>query len=232
MSMISAIVLSAGKGKRMGNDRPKQYMDLWGKPVICHTLSAFESSHVDEVILVTAEDDIEICQKDLVLKYGFRKVKKIVAGGEARYDSVYEGLKAAEGEYVLIHDGARCLITADVIDDAIKWVKKYDACVVGMPSKDTVKIADQDSYVESTPKRDNVWIIQTPQCFKKDLIRKAFDRMYEKKDFSGITDDAMVAERFMDTKVKLVEGSYDNIKITTPEDLITAEMIIKHRKES
>ena len=120
---ISAIVLAAGRGRRMGGDVPKQYLELCGKPLICHTLSVFEESAVDEVILVTAAEDVSFCQTELVEKYGFSKVRAIVAGGAERYDSVWQGLQQVRGEFVLIHDGARAFVTAELIDRGIAAAK-------------------------------------------------------------------------------------------------------------
>ena len=141
-----------------------------------------------------------------------------------RYHSVYAGLKAAKCDYVFIHDGARPFVTQEIIERGYANTLKYDACAVGMPTKDTVKIADADNFAASTPGRDRVWLIQTPQIFAYDLIFKAYSSLMEKErellqKSVKITDDAMVVETFTDRKVKLVEGSYENIKITTPEDL-------------
>ena len=228
---IAAIVLAAGEGKRMGSGIPKQYMLIKSRPLVYYALKAFEESAVDEVILVTGEDEIDYCKEYIVDRYHFNKVTKIVPGGWERYASVYFGLEAIEdADYVLIHDGARPMISAELVQKCIYYVKKYRACVVGMPSKDTVKIVDENDFAVNTPERRFVWCIQTPQVFETALIRHAYFKLMENEENeTGITDDAMVVERMENCAVKLVEGSYENIKITTPEDLILAESLIKKR---
>lgn len=226
----TAIVLAAGWGKRMRSKVPKQYLLLHDKPVIYYALKTFQDSFIDRIVLVTAKEDIEYCRKNIVEKYGFSKVKDIVAGGKERYHSVYEGIKAAECDYVFIHDGARPFVTEEILERAYLCVTQYDACVVGMPVKDTIKIADSDNFAVSTPSRNLVWSIQTPQVFAYDLIYKAYGSLMEKErellqKSVKITDDAMVVEMFGGQKVKLTEGSYENIKITTPEDLRIAEVL-------
>lgn len=224
---IVAIVLAAGSGKRMQSKIQKQYMLLDGKPLIYYALLAFEKSAVDEVVLVTGEDEITYCQKEIVEKYGFCKVTSITAGGKERYHSVYNGLKTiTQADYVLIHDGARPFLTQDMIVRTIETVKREKACVVGMPVKDTIKIADEDLYAAVTPNRKDVWMIQTPQAFSYDLILGAYEKVMASGD-DTVTDDAMVLERAEHMPVKLVEGSYQNIKITTPEDMKIAEVFVK-----
>ena len=224
---VTAIVLAAGSGKRMNSKVHKQYLLIDGKPVLYYSLKAFEESRVDNIILVVGEDEIEYCKKEIVEQFGFRKVCAIVKGGKERYHSVYEGLKAAsETDYVLIHDGARPFLTQDIIERTIASVVKYRACVVGMPVKDTIKIVDNDTFAKETPDRASVWQVQTPQAFSYEVVYDAYTRMLA-GDENGITDDAMVVERMTDYKVKLIEGSYRNIKITTPEDLLVAEAYLK-----
>lgn len=224
-----AIVLAAGQGKRMHSDVPKQYLLIREKPVLYYSLKTFQDSPIDRIILVTSENDIDYCRQCIVERYGFDKVTDIVAGGKERYHSVYEGIKAAGAcDYLFIHDGARPFVTKEILDRAYRCVTEYDACVIGVPVKDTVKIADENGFAASTPKRDLVWMIQTPQVFSYQLIKDAYTLLIEKENqilSQGIriTDDAMVVEAFTDKKVKLVEGSYENIKITTPEDLKIAE---------
>lgn len=234
MDKITAIVLSAGKGSRMNSDIPKQYMLLDDKPVIYYSLKAFEDSAVTEIILVTGKGDAEYCQNEIVQKYNIKKVTAIVEGGKERYDSVYNGLEAAnDPDYVLIHDGARPLLDDEIIADSIEAVKEYDACVVGMPVKDTIKISDKDGYASETPDRNLLWLIQTPQAFSYKLILEAYKKMYSDieagKTLPAITDDAMVVEYAANKKVKLIKGSYENIKITTPEDIGVAKIFLKNR---
>lgn len=223
MEKYTAIVLAAGVGKRMNSKIQKQYMLLGGKPVLFYALDAFEKSRVDEIILVVGKGEIEYCRKEIVEKYKFHKVTKIVEGGKERYHSVYEGLKAIDtADYVLIHDGARPFINQQILVRAIEAVKQYQACVVGMPVKDTIKITTEDGFSKETPERKHVWMIQTPQCFSYPLIFDAYQKMLQNED-TTITDDAMVLEKVKGLPVKMVEGSYRNIKITTPEDLLVAE---------
>ena len=223
MEKYTAIVLAAGVGKRMNSKIQKQYMLLGGKPVLFYALDAFEKSRVDEIILVVGKGEIEYCRKEIVEKYKFHKVTKIVEGGKERYHSVYEGLKAMDtADYVLIHDGARPFLDQQILTRTMEAVKQYQACVVGMPVKDTIKITTEDGFSKKTPERKHVWMIQTPQCFSYSLILDAYQKMLQNED-ATITDDAMVLEKVKGLPVKMVEGSYRNIKITTPEDLLVAE---------
>ena len=227
----AAVVLAAGSGKRMGTSVHKQYLLIKGKPVIYYTLRAFELSEVDEIILVTGADEIDYCSREIVEKYNFQKVRAVIAGGKERYDSVYEGLRACKDtEYVLIHDGARPFIDNGIIERGLMAAAQTGASVVGMPSKDTVKIADAEGNVSETPDRSSVWIVQTPQIFRYPLIYDAYPSIL-KKEMTGITDDAMVAEHETGVKIRFSEGSYRNIKITTPEDLVIAEAFLRENRE-
>ena len=224
----AAIVLAAGKGSRMQSNIPKQFMLLMGKPVIYYALKTFEDSFVDEIILVTGEGQQDYCRQEIVEKYQFHKVSKIVAGGEERFDSVYRGLSELSGaDYVYIHDGARPFVTQRILEDARDCVLQYQACAVGMPAKDTIKIVDDETFVRETPPRKYVWAMQTPQVFSYPLIKEAYDRLYMEENLPAMTDDAMVLEYMFDKSVKLLKGSYENIKITTPEDLIFAAEILR-----
>ena len=229
MKEINAIVLAAGSGRRMGADVPKQYLPLAGKPVMVHSLETFEKSPVKGIVLVVAPGEVEYCRREIVEKYHISKVISIVEGGEERYDSVYRGLLAAKSDYVLIHDCARAFLTQNIISRAIDSVIAYKACVVGMPVKDTIKISDRDGYVSDTPDRSLMWSVQTPQCFAYDVILEAYEKL-QHTDKTGVTDDAMVVEQMLHVPVKLIEGSYDNIKVTTPEDLVLGEQILSNSK--
>ena len=226
----TAIVLAAGQGKRMNSQIQKQFLELGGYPVLYYALRCFqESPLITEIILVTGKENVSYCEKEVVEKYGFSKVSAVTAGGKERYDSVYAGLLACGScDYVFIHDGARPFIDAGILERGLEGAKKTGACVVGMPSKDTVKIADADGFVAETPNRSCVWNIQTPQIFSYKIIREAHESI-RKKDMSAITDDAMVVEQEAGIKVNLVEGSYQNIKLTTPEDLLIAEAFLAKR---
>lgn len=224
-----AVVLAAGAGKRMQSDTKKQFLQLKKKPIIYYSLQAFQESFVDEIVLVVSEEDIPYCKKEIVEKYGFSKVKHITIGGKERYHSVAAGIRSLSAcDYVFIHDGARPMLTCEILNRAYEQVKEYDACVVGMPVKDTIKIADKSGFIAQTPDRSLVWSIQTPQVFSYSLIKKAYEELLVqesvlKEKGINITDDAMVVETLMNHPVRLVEGSYENIKITTPEDLKIAE---------
>ena len=224
-----AIVLAAGQGKRMGTKVQKQYLEIDGRPVLYYSLYAFEQSPlIDEIILVVGENQAEYCQSEIISKYGIRKVKKIVQGGAERYHSVWNGLRAVDSEgYVFIHDGARPFINEEILNRAYKDVESCKACVVGMPVKDTIKLADREGFVDETPERSLVWMIQTPQVFESGLVKKAYELLME-QDNIQVTDDAMVVEQMLGCKVKLTLGSYENIKITTPEDLDIAEIFVKN----
>lgn len=232
---IGAIVLAAGQGRRMGTERAKQFLELQGKPLIYYALKAFEDSEAEEIVLVTGKEDIAYCQEKIVREFGFRKVVQVVEGGRERIDSVYEGLKAfAQGsvDYVLIHDGARPLVSGEVIARAIEGAVKYQSCVVGMPVKDTIKVCSEDHYAAQTLERRYLWQIQTPQAFSFPLIYGAYrEVMGWKEGREKITDDAMVVEAAgkEKRKVKLMEGDYQNIKVTTPEDLLVAEAFLTAR---
>lgn len=231
MQKVNAIILSAGKGTRMKSDVSKQYLIIDEKPILYYTLDAFQKSRVDDIIVVTAMEDIEFVRRDIIEKYGFDKVREIVAGGKERYDSVIAGLEVMKDEdLVLIHDGARPLIMAEQIDGMIKEIKTCRACISGMPVKDTIKIADENGMVKSTPDRKYVWQIQTPQAFEVSLIKNAYKKMKENHD-TTVTDDAMAVEKYTDEKIRLIEAGYENIKITTPEDLLLMKEILDKRKQ-
>ena len=232
----AAVVLAAGSGKRMNAGVKKQYMEIAGRPVLYYSLKAFEESFIDEIVLVVSQDEIEQVQESYVNQYGFQKILRIVAGGKERYHSVACGLQAVhqDCDFVFIHDSARPMLTQEILQRVYRAVQEEEACVVGVPSKDTVKIADEQGYVSVTPNRSLVWNVQTPQVFSYPLVHSAYEELLQKEQellASGvqITDDAMVVEHLAHHKVKLVEGSYENIKITTPEDVQIAERYLQSR---
>ena len=222
----TAIILAAGSGKRFSSDKKKQFVELFEKPLLYYSLKAFSESKVDEIIVVTSKDDIDFVREDIVKKYEFFKVKDIVSGGNERYDSVYSGLKAVSGDICLIHDCARAMINVELINRCIDETVKYRAVVPTVAPKDTIRMRDGE-FGGETIDRSTLCIIQTPQCFYTELIKSAFEKMY-KTDYKslGITDDAMVVEKFSDTKVRLIEGDYKNIKVTTPEDIMIAKAFL------
>ncbi len=227
MERITAIVLAAGSGKRMNSAIHKQYLMLAGKPVLYYALKAFDESAVTDIVLVTGAGEMTYCEREIIRKYKIRKVCAIVEGGSERYHSVHAGLEAAAGaDYVLIHDGARPLVTEDMIARSIETVKACGACIVGMPVKDTIKVVGTDGFAKETPERKGLWQVQTPQSFSYSLIADAYRKVIASGD-NTVTDDAMVLERVTGRQVRVIEGSYRNIKITTPEDLQVAEVYLK-----
>lgn len=233
----TAIVLAAGQGRRMGGNVSKQYLELAGKPIIYYTLEAFQNSPlIDSIVLVTGPEQMAWCKEELVHKYNLTKVDTITTGGSERYISVWNGLQVIEDDMtqadregiVFIHDGVRPFIDEGILSRTMEAAYLYGACVAAMPVKETIKIADENGFVESTPARNRVWGIQTPQVFDFRLAYGAYQAAME-SGRTDMTDDAMIVESFTDVKVKLVEGSYENIKITTPEDLEIAETFLKRR---
>ena len=227
--MNTALVLAGGSGRRMNSDIPKQYMMLKGKPVIYYSLKAFQDNlHIDDIILVTSDHYIEYVKKN-ILDDTLDKVSKVIQGGVERYDSVWEGLKCIkESGYVFIHDGARPCISQKLINDCYEAVVEDGACIAAVPVKDTIKIADSEGYAAKTPDRNTLWQIQTPQCFVTAEIREAYQKMMEAGDDS-VTDDGMVMETYGIRGVRMIKGSYENMKITTPEDMLLGEAILKGR---
>lgn len=222
----AAIVLAAGSGKRMQSPVQKQYMLIHDKPLIYYTIKAFEESFVDEIILVCGKNEIDYCRTEIVDYYGFQKVTAIVEGGKERYHSVAAGLNAIDKcDYVFIHDGARPFVKQEMLLRAKNAVTEHGACIVGMPVKDTIKVIDENGMIDKTPDRNSLFVIQTPQCFERELIDSCYKKLIEKEQELSeqgikITDDAMVVEYFTSHPIKLVEGDYCNIKVTTPEDLL------------
>jgi 2-C-methyl-D-erythritol 4-phosphate cytidylyltransferase len=223
----TAVILSAGKGSRMKAEINKQFLLLQNKPVIVHVLEAFEKcSEIDEIIVVAASDELQYFQINIIDKFNFNKVRGVIAGGLERQQSAYNGLKSIsqDCEIVLIHDGARPFVSQQTIIDCINGARIYGAVSAGMPSKDTIKLVDENDMVTLTPPRDRVWQTQTPQAFKRTLIIEAHEIAQNK----GITatDDTMLVE-MLGYQVKMLAGSYENIKITTPDDLSLGEQLIK-----
>ena len=229
MDKISVIIPAAGQGKRMQNDQKKQFITLGGMPVIAHTLRVFEAAEFSaDIVLVCAEGEEEYYIKQVLPECRLTQPVRVVTGGAERQDSVLRGLWQVPmgAELVMIHDGARPLVPVQLVNLLAQEVKKSGAVVPGVPVKDTIKSADEGGFVKETLRRDKLWNIQTPQVFKGDLIREAYQRA-EDAGYRG-TDDASLVE-WAGAKVKIIFGSYENIKITTPEDLTIAEAIIRRR---
>ncbi|MBF0522687.1 MAG: 2-C-methyl-D-erythritol 4-phosphate cytidylyltransferase [Candidatus Omnitrophica bacterium] len=221
---VEAIIAAAGVGERLKNPLPKPLVKIQGKPIFVHTLEIFEKcSLIDDIILVVHPKHLKDYRK-YAKAYSLSKVKTVVAGGDCRRDSVLNGLKALDKDtdIVVVHDGVRPLVTPKIITDSIKACRKHPAVIVAVKVKPTIKRVDEQLFVEATLKRDKLWEIQTPQVFQKDILLKA----YQKTSLPEATDDASLVEE-MGVKVKILEGDYRNIKITTPEDLIIAEAFLK-----
>lgn len=226
---VIGIVLAAGQGKRMNTKVSKQFLVLRDKPLLYYSLKAFNESSVEEIILVVKDDAIDYCREHMVEAYNLNKVIKIVAGGNERYDSVNQALSSIDNaDYVLIHDGARPFITKEQIEELINHVTTYKACILATPVKDSIKVVDNKGYIASAPDRHTLWAAQTPQAFEFQGIKAAYSKFYDdiNRNNQKITDDAMVYEAYLNKAVKIIEGSYENIKITTPEDLTIAELFL------
>ena len=230
----SAIIAAAGSGKRMNMEINKQFINIFDKPVLAYTLGAFQECNlIDEIIVVSREEDILYC-KDIINEFNMDKVTKIVAGGNERYESIYNGLNEINEltTIVAIHDGARLLVLPEDIEAAVETAIEQDSAVLGVRVKDTIKYADKNNNIIDTPDRNNLWVIQTPQVFRTHIIKDSYEKYFHDLNDGLIneivTDDSMVVER-AGYKVKIVEGNYSNIKITTPEDLSFAEAILNTR---
>ncbi|MEK6264448.1 MAG: 2-C-methyl-D-erythritol 4-phosphate cytidylyltransferase [Clostridium sp.] len=226
MSKNCAIILAGGKGSRMGNPINKQYLNINGYPILYYTLKAFTQCNcIDEIIVVVAEGEMDYCKEEIIKKYNYSKVKDIVIGGKERQDSVLNGLKALiDCDIVLIHDGARPFVSESIIRNAVVYANLYGAAACGVEPKDTIKIKDLLGFSLETPERQMLFCVQTPQTFKYDMILDCHKKIH--KEGVKVTDDTMVVERY-GNKVYLYEGSYNNIKITSPEDLEIGRQILE-----
>jgi 2-C-methyl-D-erythritol 4-phosphate cytidylyltransferase len=225
-----ALILAGGTGKRMGAPTNKQLLLLDGKPIIVHTLQAFEECRViDGVYLVVNQKDLPVIQEEILETYRFGKIMKLVIGGRLRQDSVRNGLEAIDKSCrtVVIHDGARPFLTPSFVEKGVALMEMFDAIIPAIPVRDTIKVISKEGFVMKTLERDALWHIQTPQTFKYDLILKAYRDGMTRKLYGY--DDATFLEAF-GTKVKVIEGSPYNIKITTPEDLVIAKGMLSQLK--
>lgn len=229
MSKIYAIIVAAGKGERMLSNISKQFLLLSGKPILLYSLELFDSlDEIEAIVLVVASEDFSFVRNNLLLSGNLKKKVQIVQGGSNRQQSVLNGLTALDddADFVMIHDGARPLISRQVVLNIISESLDHDALAVGVPVKDTIKIVDSQNFVVSTPKREELWIIQTPQMFRREVIFEAHVKAMS-DGFIG-TDDCILVER-LGHNVKMIKGSYHNIKITTPEDLVIAQELINNK---
>lgn len=227
---ITAIILAAGQGKRMNSKVAKQFLVLQEKPILYYSLLAFAASTVDNIVIVTGREYLDYCQNDIVDLYGFQKVTAIVEGGKERYDSVYAGLNSLnDTDYVMIHDGARPFISVDEIENVIQSMLNDKACIIGVPVKDTIKGVNKSLEITSTPDRNRLWAAQTPQGFGYQELLLAYQQFYQEEKFDtiGITDDAMLYSLYSKKPVEIIQGNYNNFKITTPEDVLMAEYVLK-----
>jgi len=225
-----AIIVSAGKGLRFGGGHKKQFLSLAGRPVLAYTLDPFEASPlIRSIVLVVEAEDIDFCTREIVQKQGYRKVSQVIAGGRTRQDSVKNGIEAAsrEADLLLIHDGVRPFVTKEMIESAIAGALQFEAVVFAVPVKDTVKVVDSEGTILRTLERSSLYQVQTPQIFRASLIREAYQRAAS-EGFLG-TDDASLVER-MGVKVHILPGSYQNIKLTTPEDFEFARFLVEGKK--
>ena len=217
----------AGEGKEGGGDLPKQFIPLYGKPVIVHSTQCFESSElIREIILVVPEKWVEYTKNEIVDKFKLSKVSKVIAGGSVRQQSVEKGFYflSPKLEIVAVHDAVRPFVTLEIIEEVIAEASKSGAAIAAFPSTDTIKKSSPENSIENTVPRENIWFAQTPQAFRYEVLKKAFEKASE--DGYLATDESLLLER-LGIEVKLVKGSKYNIKITTPEDLEMGELILK-----
>lgn len=226
--VYGAVVLAAGSGSRMHMDTPKQYLMIEDRPLIYYALKQFQESAVAKIVLVVTVGEEERCRQQIVERYGLSKVCAVVPGGSERYLSVQAGLHAlGEVDYVLIHDGARPCIDQELLRRVMDAVPRDEACAVGMLVKDTIKMASEQLWTQETPDRRRLWQVQTPQAFSYDLIRSAYDRIVASGG-QTVTDDTQVLELAYGRQSRLIEGSYRNRKVTTPEDLEIVKLFLKN----
>ncbi len=228
MHKNAAVIVAAGSGTRMGTQLPKQFLEVLGRPILAHTVDKFQNNaHIDEIVIVTSEPFISFCV-NMVKEFGFHKVSAVVVGGATRQMSVMNGISQLGDDIynVFIHDGARPLISDSVISKCAATLVDATACAVGVPMKDTIKYSDKGEYIDRTVDRSHLWQIQTPQCFRVKLISdchiKAVDEGFE------ATDDCMLMEHYGE-RVALVEGEYENIKITSPQDIYVMEGLLSDK---
>ncbi|MGZ3615316.1 MAG: 2-C-methyl-D-erythritol 4-phosphate cytidylyltransferase [Thermodesulfobacteriota bacterium] len=227
MMKADAVIVSAGKGLRFMEGKKKQFHFLEGRPIVAHTLDKFETCPlIRSILFVVGQEDMDYCLKEIVEKYKFQKVSQVVPGGKRRQESVKNGIEALpkDADIVAIHDGVRPFVTKAMIEDSIHSAVRYGAVILAMPLKDTIKMSNPDGTVLKTLDRESLWQVQTPQTFQVNVIREAYYKAAE-DGFIG-TDDASLVER-LGGKVHILPGSYTNIKITTPEDLLLANLFLR-----
>ena len=231
--MAVAIILAAGSGSRMHSDVAKQHIKLNNREIVSYAIETFNNHPaIQQIALVAREHELDYCKNEIVNRYGYDKVCFMCVGGSERYLSVYNGLKSfgelAQDEVVIVHDGARPFVTAQMISDVIDAAKTNGAATTAMPVKDTIKIIDENGFGIDTPERKFVYQVQTPQAFQYGIMSEAYAAMFDESDEVNykITDDTMLVEQYKGVRSKMVPGSYENLKITTPEDLKIASIFI------
>lgn len=224
---VTAVIVAGGRGERFG--RKKQFLRLYGKPLLYWSLDTFQKiKEIREIVLVLPQEDLP--EKEKIIKEKFNKVKKIVPGGRTRQESVFNGLRVTDDKipFVAIHDGVRPLASEKLVKRTLETARKYGSAVAALPVRETLKLVGKNNLVERTLPREKIWAIQTPQVFPRNLLLKAYEKA-QKDKFTG-TDDAQLVERIR-SPVKLVLGEETNIKVTTPEDLLFAETILRSRRK-
>lgn len=226
---LRVVIAAAGQGSRMGIKTNKQFILLNNKPVITYSLDFFEKQEtVDEIVVVTSAKEMDYCRHEIVAKNKYKKVSAVIIGGQQRQDSVWEALQflGEDTDLVAVHDGARPLLSTDVLNRLLIAAEEWGAAIPGVPSRDTIKMINRDSFVRQTLDRNVIYSIQTPQVFKFKELYCAYKYAYEEEFYA--TDDAALFERYIG-QVKVVQGDYDNIKITTPLDLIIVQNLLANR---
>ena len=228
-SQVCTLIPAAGKGHRMQRAVKKPYIELAEKPILSHTIQRFEqNSAVDAIFVIVDETDFAACYATVLEPYAFTKVQRLVAGGATRQESVQNGIRAlpVDTDFVIVHDGVRPFVTDETIFACLAAADKYGAAIAAVPVKDTIKVANPDSFVLETPTRERLWAVQTPQVFRKSLLIEAH-QMAEQRQLTA-TDDAALVEQ-LGFPVKLVRGNYENLKITTPVDLQIAAVLLENQ---
>ncbi|MGA8943399.1 MAG: 2-C-methyl-D-erythritol 4-phosphate cytidylyltransferase [Thermoactinomyces sp.] len=224
---VGVIIPAAGQGKRMGMGERKQFLQFHDRPIIIHTLALFEGlPEVDEIVVVTRQEEIARTEK-MIEEAGLHKVSRVVSGGKERQESVYLGLKQMMTDWVMVHDAVRPFVSREVILRLLNVARMHGAAILAVPVKDTIKMVNEAGIVEETPDRKRLWAVQTPQAFRRDILLSAHEQFLERDTMA--TDDSMLVEE-LGIDVRVVEGEYTNIKLTTPDDLYLAEAIYQTRR--
>ena len=229
---VAAIVPAAGRGVRMGMGTPKQFLTLGGIPLLIHALRVLDRVHeINEIIVVVPAADLAYCTHDILPMFHFTKVIRLVQGGAQRQDSVRHGLEVVhkDFDFALVHDAVRPFLSIDIVQEVIEGATTHGACIVAVPMRDTIKRVKDENMIDETLDRKNLWLAQTPQVFRTDLLREAHEQGI--RDGIQATDDSALVER-LGHPVAIIQGSSENIKITRPEDLVIGKAIFSARAQS